>query len=93
MGDAACVPMLLGMHAFELQRVDKSFEARSQHRALIGILWLAAVGANPDALGVVDGVMARTAVRAHRKHSSAPANYLAFFRGCVVRDFATLIFL
>lgn len=37
--------------------------------------------------------MAGTAVRAHRKHSSAPTAYLALFRGILIRDFATLIFL
>jgi len=56
-------------------------------------LRLAAVWAKPDAFGVVDHVMARTAVWTHRKHSSAAAGYLAFFRGGVFRDFATLIFL
>ena len=54
---------------------------------------LATIRTNPDAFGVVDIIVARTAVRAHRKHSSAPAGYFAFCRGRVLRDFITLVFL
>ena len=61
--------------------------------ALIRVVRFAAVWANPDAFGVVDSVVARAAIRAHRKHSSAPAGDLALFRGSIVRGFATLIFL
>jgi hypothetical protein len=54
---------------------------------------LAAIGTNPDALGVVDSMVARTTVRAQRKHSSAPAADLAFFRSRILRNFVTLVFL
>jgi len=64
----------------------------SQCRTLIGIVRFAAVGANPDTFCVIDGIVARTAVGAHGKYSSAPARYLAFFRGSHLRRFATLIF-
>jgi len=37
--------------------------------------------------------VARTAVRAHRKHSSAPAADLALVCRSLLRAFATLIFL
>ena len=67
--------------------------APSEDRVLGRVIGFAAIWANPDTLCVIDDVMARTAVGAHRKHSSAPAAYLAFFRGSVLRDFATLIFL
>ena len=67
--------------------------ACSEHRALIRVIRFAAVWANPHTFCIIDDVMARTAVGAHRKHSSAPAAYLALFRGSFFRDFATLIFL
>ncbi len=62
-------------------------------RALTRVNRIAAVWAKPDPFGVVDSIVARTAVRAHRKDSSAPAGYFALFRGAFLRDFATLIFL
>jgi hypothetical protein len=66
---------------------------RHSCEGLIGIIWFAALWANPYPFCVVDGVMARTAVRAHRKYSSAAAGYFALFRGSFLPDFAPLILL
>ena len=74
-------------------RFESGHRYSSAHRTLIRVNRITAIWAKPYTLRVIDGIMARTAVRAHRKHSSAPAGYLAFFRGSVLRDFATLIFL
>src|SRR6266436_321226 len=60
---------------------------------LVGIIWFAALWANPYTFCVVDGVMARTAVRTHRKYSSAAAAHFALLRGSFLPQFAPLIFL